>query len=160
MMEAAGEQTPGNGSTESALHPAREISLHLLRMLETRMEAAGIVVQAETDRVLSRLQLKLLAAAAMFIALWGGIVLLAIVLPPAWRVPVLSAVIVAFVLTAVWAVLTARRKIATTQPGSLAWFLDGLKLDLEVFSRNLAQAPAPPAAMPEQPGRPPSDIAA
>jgi uncharacterized membrane protein YqjE len=158
-MEAAGEQTPGSGSKD-ALHPAREISLHLLRMLETRMEAAGIVVQAETNRLLSRLQLKLLAAAAIFIALWGGIVLLAIVLPPAWRVPVLSAVVVAFVLTAVWALLAARRKISTQQPGSMAWFLDGLKLDLEVFSRNLSQSPAQPAPMPEQPRSPPSDIAA
>jgi hypothetical protein len=110
--------------------------------------------------VLSRLQLKLLAAAAMFIALWGGIVLLAIVLPPTWRVPVLSAVVVAFVLTAAWASLAARRKIATQQPGSLAWFLDGLKLDLEVFSRNLAQSPSQPVSTPEQPRSPPSDIAA
>ena len=41
------------------------------------MEAAGIVFQAESQRLLSRLQLKLLAAAAVFIALWGFIVLLA-----------------------------------------------------------------------------------
>jgi hypothetical protein len=63
-------------------------------------------------------------------------------------------------VTAVWALLAAQRKIATTQPGSMAWFLDGLKLDLEVFSRNLAQAPPQPASMPEQPRSPPSDIAA
>jgi hypothetical protein len=63
-------------------------------MLETRMEAAGIVVRAETNRVLSRLQLKLLAAAAIIAC---GVALFARhhCRPPARAV--LSAVVVAFV---------------------------------------------------------------
>ena len=62
-------------------------------MLETRVDAAGIALQAETESFLARLQLQLLAAAAFFIAIWGGIVLLAIVLPPHLRVPVLGGVV-------------------------------------------------------------------
>src|SRR5690242_10544233 len=86
------------GGEDNKANPARELSLHLLRMLETRMEAAGLVFQAESQRLLSRLQLKALAAAAVFIALWGGIVLLAIALPPNLRVPVLGAIVAGFVL--------------------------------------------------------------
>ena len=89
MMEAEPEKPPEAAPEHDPLHhPAREMSLHLLRMLETRLEAAGIVAQAESQRLLSRLQLKLLAAAAVFIAIWGAIVLLAIALPPDLRVPV------------------------------------------------------------------------
>ncbi len=156
-MEHGGQKSDSKpqvtGIEEAASHPARELSLHLLRMLETRMEAAGIVLQSETQRLVSRLQLHLLAVAAGFIALWGGIVLLAIALPPNLRVPVLSGVILAFVLTAVWALLRARRMMAGNEVGSLSWFLDSLKLDLEVLARSLAQAQVqpqvPPAPAPE-----------
>ncbi len=118
-------------------HPARALTLHLLRMLETRMDAAGIALQSEVQSFGSRIQLKLLAAAAVFIAIWGAIVLLAIALPDPWRVPVLGAVIVGFVALAVWAQLAARKRIASHAVGSLHWFLEGLKLDLEVLSRSL-----------------------
>jgi uncharacterized membrane protein YqjE len=156
-MEHGGQKSDSKpqvtGIEEAASHPARELSLHLLRMLETRMEAAGIVLQSETQRLVSRLQLHLLAVAAGFIALWGGIVLLAIALPPNLRVPVLSGVILAFVLTAVWALLRARRMMAGNEVGSLSWFLDSLKLDLEVLARSLAQVQVqpqvPPAPAPE-----------
>jgi hypothetical protein len=77
-------------------------------------------------------------------------------LPPNLRVPVLSGVILAFVLTAAWALLRARRMMAGNEVGSLSWFLDSLKLDLEVLARSLAQPqvqpqvpPAPPAPEPE-----------
>jgi uncharacterized membrane protein YqjE len=121
------------------IHPAREMSLHLLRMLETRMDAAGIALQAETQLVLSRLQLKLFAAAAVFIATWGGIVLLAIALPPHLRVPVLGAVVAAFVIAAVVAQVMSRRKASSHGVGSMHWFLDSLRQDLEVWSRALAR---------------------
>jgi len=103
-------------------------------------------------------QLQLLAVAALFIAIWGGIVLLAIALPPHLRVPVLSGIVAAFVITAIWAVLRANHMVASRAVGSLNWFLDALKLDLEVLSRSLAEAP--PAATPEQPKRAPDDLAA
>jgi uncharacterized membrane protein YqjE len=151
-MEAGGPKSDNKPQVvdieEATSHPAREMSLHLLRMLETRMEAAGIVLQSESQRLVSRLQLHLLAVAAGFIAIWGGIVLLAIALPPNLRVPVLSGVILAFVTTAVWAVMRAKRKLAGTEVGSLTWFLDSLKLDLEVLARSLAQ---PQSQLPGQP---------
>jgi uncharacterized membrane protein YqjE len=135
-------------------------------MLETRLEAAGIVLQAESRRLVSRLQLHLLAAAAGFIAIWGGIVLLAIALPPNLRIPVLSGVVAAFVLLAAWCILRANRMIVGNQVGSRSWFLDSLKLDLEVQARSLAQhqaqaAPSapPPAPQPESQRSPVSDAA-
>jgi len=81
-------------------------------------------------------------------------VLLAIALPPNLRLPVLSGVVLAFVLLAVWAVLRANRMIAGKDVGSLTWFLDSLKLDLEVLARSLGQAqvvqaPTQPPVQPE-----------
>lgn len=166
-MEETVETAPVTGIGETPSHPARELSLHLLRMLETRLEAAGIVLQAESQRVVSRLQLHLLAAAAGFIAIWGGIVLLAIALPPNLRVPVLAGVVAAFVVVAGWCVLRANRMIAGNAVGSLSWFLDSLKLDLEVLARSLAQHhlqaapqnPPPPEPQPESQRSPVSDAA-
>jgi uncharacterized membrane protein YqjE len=158
MTDHGGEPPPAGGAEPSGQHPAREMSLLLLRMLETRIEAAGIALQTEGARLMSRLQLQLLAAAAFFIAIWGGIVLLAIALPPNLRVPVLSAVVACFVIGAIWAVVRARRMIPGREAGSLSWFLDALKLDLEVLSRSLAHGH--PAAHDQQPRRPPDDLAA
>ncbi len=162
-----GQGSPGNGKAhdEASSHPARELSLLMLRMLETRMDAAGIVVQAETSRIMFRLQLKILAAALVFIALWGGIVLVAIALPEHLRIPVLAGVIVVFVIGAVVAVVVANRKTAGGEVGSLGWFLEGLRQDLEVFARSLSQSQAPPQAQqgsppPDQPRSPPNDLAA
>ena len=161
MMEPAGETSSGmNGAgghedpTED--HPARALTLHMLRMLETRMDAAGIALNSEVQSLTSRVQLKLLAAGAIFLAIWGGIVLLAIALPEPWRIPVLSAVIVLFVVGAVVAQLAAKKRATSHGVGSMRWFLDGLKLDLEVLSRSLAQK----AAAAEEKRSPPSDLAA
>ncbi len=166
-MDPAAEKAPGheglnglNGSADGAPRPAREMSLHLLRMVETRLEAAGIVLQAESSRMMMRLQLQLLGAAAVLIAIWGGIVLLAVALPPNLRVPVLSAVVGAFVLAAVWALLKARGMVAGRDVGSLHWFLESLKRDLEVLSRSLAESQAAPPPPPEEkPGSAPNDLA-
>ena len=144
---APGEEEPG---------AARALTIHLLRMLETRVDAAGIALQAEMQSFSSRLQWRVISAALLFIALWGGIVLLAIVLPPHLRVPVLAAVIVAFVIGGVWAHLAANRAVSSHDVGSMTWFLDSLKLDMEVLSRSLAQsraaqqAPPPPADTPDE----------
>ena len=159
MMEAPGDNSQTATEPDPLHHPAREMSLHLLRMLETRLEAAGFVAQAESQRLLNRLQLQILAAAAVFIAIWGGIVLLAIALPENLRVPVLGAVVAAFVIGAVVALRVAARMKSGRDVGSLAWFLDGLKQDLEILARTLSQ-PAAAAPPPEQQRSPPSDIAA
>jgi uncharacterized membrane protein YqjE len=137
-------ESPAAREPAREAQPARELSLHLLRMLETRMDAAGIALQGETQLLMVRLQLRLFAAASLFIAVWGGIVLLAIGLPPDWRVPVLSVVVAAFVVAAIVAQRIARRRASTREVGSLHWFLDSLRQDLEVLSRTLARPPAPP----------------
>jgi uncharacterized membrane protein YqjE len=161
--------TPDTGTPESQppdppMHgaepdagPARALTLHLLRMLETRMDAAGIAINTEVQTFGTRMQLKILAAALLFIAIWGGIVLLAIALPDPYRIPVLAAVVAAFVIGAVWANLAARHKVASTEVGSMRWFLDGLKQDLEVLSRTLHRRPEP---VPNAHRSPPSDLAA
>ena len=133
-----GQSTPADEEDESG--SARALTLHLLRMLETRMDAAGIALHAEVQSFSARLQLRLLAAGALFIAIWGGIVLLAIALPPNLRIPVLSGVVVAFVIGAVWAQVAAKRTVSSQDVGSMTWFLDSLKRDLEVLSRSLGKS--------------------
>ena len=140
--------------------PARELSLHLLRMLETRMDAAGIALQGETQLLMARLQLKMLAAAAGFIAIWGGIVLLAIALPEPYRVPVLAMVVAGFAGAAFWAQWAAKRNLTTGDVGSMRWFLDGLRQDFEILSRTLAHRNEAPPQAPTQERSPPSDLAA
>ncbi len=135
---------PADPDAGDESHPARALTMHLLRMLETRMDAAGIAVNSEIETFSLRLQLKLLAAGALFISIWGAIVLLAIVLPDPYRAPVLGLVVAGFVALAIWAHVAAKRAISTHAVGSMHWFLDGLKLDFEVLSRSLApRAPAP-----------------
>ena len=156
-MTETGNGTQGEQAEETPSGPARELTLHLLRMLETRADAASIALQSEIQSFSSRLQLRVLAGAAIFFAIWAGIVLLAIVLPPQLRVPVLAALVVLFVAGGVIALLVAKRKVDSREVGSLTWFLESLKLDLEVFSRALekrrttaSQPQSPPAPPPEE----------
>jgi uncharacterized membrane protein YqjE len=139
MMNGA-DTSEAMSAEEDESGTARALTLHLLRMFETRMDAAGIALQTEAQSLSARLQLHLLAAGALFIAIWAGIVLLAIALPPHLRIPVLAGVIAAFAIAAVWAQVAAKRRVTLHGVGSMSWFLDGLKLDLEVLSRSLAKA--------------------
>jgi uncharacterized membrane protein YqjE len=156
---------------------ARALTLHVLRMFETRMDAAGIALQSEIQSFSSRLQLRLLGAAAFFLALWAGIVLAAIALPPHLRIPVLSGIVAAFVIGGIWAFLAAKRAATVMGVGSMTWFLDNLKQDVDVLSRSLAHrrqqrhaedqepapvppAPEPPPAANESNGSNPNDLAA
>lgn len=161
MMDAS-DDTPAAQSEDQHSGPARELTLHLLRMLETRADAAGIALQSEIDSFSKRLQLNVVAGAAIFFAIWAGIVLLAIVLPPHLRVPVLSAVVGLFAVGALIAWLAAKRKVASREVGSMAWFLEGLKRDFEVFSRALenSRASAPPPPPPTEEERSPDELAA
>jgi uncharacterized membrane protein YqjE len=153
------QPAPGGEPTEPEAGSARAMTLHLLQMLETRMDAAGIALQTEVQTFSSRLQLRLLAAGAMFIGIWAAIVLLAIALPEHLRIPVLFGVVAAFFIGAFWAQLAAKRRVASREIGSMSWFLHGLKLDLEVLSRSLNRARSRPEATPE-PRSPPNDLAA
>jgi uncharacterized membrane protein YqjE len=138
--QGAPSEDPADPAGEAG--PTRALTIHLLRMLETRMDAAGIALNSEIQTFSLRLQLKLLAAGALFIAIWGAIVLLAIVLPDPYRGPVLALVVAAFLAVAIWAHLAARRAISSHAVGSMRWFLDSLKLDLEVLSRSLTPRPS------------------
>jgi hypothetical protein len=75
---------------------------------------------------------------------------------------VLSAVVVAFVVAGVACFTLAKRKASSGAVGSLAWFLDSLRLDLEVLSRTLTRSnqAQPQEPQPEPERSPPSDIAA
>jgi uncharacterized membrane protein YqjE len=160
MMDAD-EDAPVEQPENHHSGPARELTLHILRMLETRFDAAGIALQSEIDSFTRRLQLRVIAGAAIFFAVWAGIVLLAIVLPPHLRVPVLSVLVGVLVVGAVIALSIAKRKVASLEVGSMAWFLDGLKRDFEVFSRAL-ESSQPPAPVPAPPAeeRSPNELAA
>ena len=147
---------PNGADTDTA--PARALTLHLLRMLETRMDAAGIAINTEVQSFGALLQLKVLAAAAIFISIWGGIVLLAIALPEPYRIPVLAAVVAAFAGVGIWAFIAATREAPSDKVGSMRWFLDGLKLDLEVLSRSLNRRPEPAPTATSSQGSPPSDL--
>ena len=59
------------------------------------------------------------------------------------------------------ALLVAKRKVDSREVGSMTWFLEGLKLDLEVFSRALEkhQAAAPQSPPPAE-ERSPDELAA
>jgi len=162
MMNAADTSSnppPEEDHEEHQSGPARELTAHVLRMVETRVDAAGIAIQTEIDSFTSRLKLQVMAGAAIFFAVWAGIVLLAVVLPPEMRVPVLSVVVGLLVVVAVIALLVAKRKVASREVGSMAWFIESLKRDIDVFSRTLEKphAPAPPPAA-EQ--RSPDELAA
>ena len=124
-------------------------------MLETRVDAAGIALQAEIQSFsIAPAVARARRGRRCFIAIWGGIVLLAIALPPHLRVPVLAAVVAAVRARRRVGALAANRAVASREVGSMSWFLDSLKLDLEVLSRSLAQSRAqqapPPAATPEE----------
>jgi len=157
---------------------ARALTLHVLRMFETRMDAAGIALQSEIRAFSSKLQFRLLGAAALFLALWAGIVLVAIALPERLRIPVLSGVVAAFVIGGVWALVAANRAATLSGVGSLTWFFDNIKQDVEVLARSLAQrrqqkaeeaasaptepppSPEPPPSIDEPKGNRPDDLAA
>jgi uncharacterized membrane protein YqjE len=168
MEEAADLPAEESAEADEEQGPARALTLHVLRMFETRMDAAGIALESEIKAFSSKLQLRLLAAAAFFLALWGGIVLLAIALPAHLRIPVLAAVVAAFVIAGIWAFLAANRALSQGEVGSMSWFLDGLKQDVDVLSRSLAHrrqqdTPAsvpPPAAANETARSDPNDLAA
>ncbi len=71
------------------------LSQQIARMLETRLEAAQLVVEIERDRLLRQLRLQLFGVLALGTAVWVGIVLLAVILPPGVRGGVLAGALIA-----------------------------------------------------------------
>ena len=151
------EKPPPSAASEEPAHPARELSLHLLRMLETRMDAAGIVLQAESQRLLMRLQLQFSPRPPASSQSGAASCCWRSRCPRTCARRCSGAVVALFVLGALVAWLVAGRMIAGRELGSLSWFLEGLKMDLEVLARALSQSQPAPT---EQQRSPPSDIAA
>jgi hypothetical protein len=110
-MDESAEKAPLTPGEEPA-HPAREMSLHLLRMLETRLEAAGIVLQSRASAWCRGCSCTCWPRPPASSPSGVGIVLLAIALPPNLRIPVLSGVVAAFVLGACGVRCRAHRMIA------------------------------------------------
>jgi uncharacterized membrane protein YqjE len=148
---AAGAERPQPAaqSRESEPGRARLLGAHVLRMFETRMDAAAIAIEYETQSLATRLRLRLFAVGAIFMAVWAGIVLLAVALPDPWRVPVLAGVVAAFAIGAIVLQVRIGRRVEQQAVGSMRWFVDGLRADVEVLARALA--PEPPQNGAENP---------
>jgi uncharacterized membrane protein YqjE len=149
---------PKNGADPQEASQARVVGGHILRMVETRMDAAAVAFQCEAENLVSRLRFRLLAVGAFFMTLWAGIVLLAVALPESWRVPVLAGVVAALAIAAIVAQVVSKRRDAGTGVGSLRWFLDGLREDIDVIARSMAPPlRAVPPAEPAPPNGAPSN---
>ena len=120
--------------------PARALTLHLLRMLETRMDAAGIALQAEIQSFTVAPAAPAAGGRGVFLRDLGrhraaGHRLAA---APAHSGPVRGGRRVRD--RGVWAQSRRETQGASHDVGSMSWFLDSLKQDVEVLSRSLAQS--------------------
>jgi hypothetical protein len=77
-------------------------------------------------------------------------------LPPHLRIPVLGGVVAAFVIGGVWALVVANRAATVSGVGSMTWFLDNLKQDVDVLARSLAQRRQRQAESTQSPTEPPT----
>jgi len=119
----------------------RALLRHLWAMVQTRAEAATLVVKLQRTAVAQGLIMSGIAAFAAMSFMTALIVLIAIAAPPAWRVPALGVVTAALLATAIYAALTARRRF-TADANVIADFTRGLKLDLAMINLALNDADA------------------
>jgi len=108
-------------------------------MVQTRAEAATLVVKLQRTAVTQGLMMYGIAAMAAMSFMTALIVLIAVAAPPAWRVPVLFLVTAALLGTAIYAVLSAGRKVARDAK-LIADFSRGIKLDLAMINLALQDA--------------------
>jgi uncharacterized membrane protein YqjE len=102
-------------------------------MIQTRAEAAGLVVQLQRTAVTQGLLFGAIAAVTGLSFMTAVIVWIAVAAPPSWRGWALGIVSVALLATAIFAAVTAGRKIAR-DAGLIADYSRGLKLDLAMIS--------------------------
>jgi uncharacterized membrane protein YqjE len=119
----------------------RALLRHLWAMVQTRAEAATLVAKLQRTAVTQALMMSGIAAVAAMSFVTALIVLIAVAAPPSWRVPALCGVTAALLATAIYAALTARRKL-TRDAGVIADFTKGLKLDLAMINLALKDADA------------------
>jgi uncharacterized membrane protein YqjE len=120
--------------------PSRRALLrHLWAMVQTRAEAATLVVKLQRTAVTQGLAMYAIAAMAAMSFMTALIVLIAVAVPPGWRVLALGIVTVALLATVIYAVVTASRRL-THDANLIADFTRGLKLDLAMINLALKDA--------------------
>jgi uncharacterized membrane protein YqjE len=123
-------------------HPVstrRALLRHLWAMVQTRAEAATLVVKLQRTAVSQGLLMYGIAAVAAMSFTTALIVLIAVAAPPAWRAPVLALLTVALLATAIYGVVNAGRKL-TRDASLIADFTRGLKLDIAMINLALQDA--------------------
>ena len=120
--------------------PSRRALLrHLWAMIQTRAEAATLVVKLQRTAVTQGLAMYAIAAMAAMSFMTALIVLIAVAAPPGWRVLALGIVTVALLATVIYAAVTASRRL-THDANLIADFTRGLKLDLAMINLALKDA--------------------
>jgi uncharacterized membrane protein YqjE len=102
-------------------------------MIQTRAEAAGLVVQLQRTAVTQGLLFYGIAAVTGLSFMTAVIVWIAVAAPPSWRGWALGLVSLALLATAIFSAVTAGKKIAR-DTGLIADFSRGLKLDLAMVN--------------------------
>lgn len=108
-------------------------------MIQTRAEAAGLVVQLQRTAVTQGLIFGGIAAVTGLSFMTALIVWIAVAAPPSWRGWALGILAVGLLAAAIFAALTASRKI-TRDSALIADYSKGLKLDLAMISLALKDA--------------------
>ena len=102
-------------------------------MIQTRAEAAGLVVQLQRTAVTQGLLFGGIAAVTALSFMTAVIVWIAVAAPPEWRGWALGIVSVGLLAAAIFAAVTASRKI-TQDSALIDDYSRGLKLDLAMIS--------------------------
>lgn len=120
--------------------PSRRALLrHLWAMVQTRAEAAGLVVQLQRTAVTQGLLYAGIAAVAALSFTTAVIVWIAVAAPEAWRGWALGIVALALLATALYGAITAGRRIRH-DTDLIADFTRGLRLDLAMVNLALKDA--------------------
>ena len=119
--------------------PRRALLRHLWAMVQTRAAAATLVVKLQRTAVSQGLMMYGIAAMAAMSFMTALIVLIAVAAPPAWRGIALFVLTVALLATAIFAVVSATKKLKR-DAALIADFTRGLKLDIAMINLALKDA--------------------
>lgn len=111
----------------------RALLRHVWTMLQTRAEAAALVVSLQRTAVVQSVVMFGVAAVTGLASVTALIVLIAVAVPERWRGLALLAVTLALAGATIYAVLAGRRKL-TRDRATIADFKRGLKLDMALVN--------------------------
>ncbi len=131
---------------------------HLWSMMQTRGEAAGLVLRLQRDALGRGLAWFAVAALAATAFVFSLLLLVALGTPEEYRVAVLSGLALALLVLAIGCVYGAQRRFARDQ-GLIADFTAGLRLDLAMVNLALKD-PEPPEPDRPTPDRPTPGVTA